>query len=375
MPPQKQNHRRTGLRERAGPWSLYYLLMNLAPMRKRKNSKKKALHFFCSSHCSQGLIRRSVLRLLHHRHEKGYRIPALHNSSFSLINHQTTPVRKQHLQPQNMNHVAASENASMAQASKLAASPISGTPSSYPVEVAPAVALVMSLNDKGAALLQANRADESIEQFAGALRLWESVAERLGSYDVGAGSCSFSTLETCISKSLAAPHFYATTTEEEDTMTKSIFSQAPGDRFIYRRSIRLTPEASTAAGPSSIPSGITLSLIIILNLAMAHHVSGIQNNNNRQKLQKAIQLYELAHRLQMEERISSPRATMIISNNVGEIHLAVGNVNKHHMCAQHLLSTTMFMVDCQGNISRAEMEGFFRNTSHLILRNTCAPAA
>jgi hypothetical protein len=81
--------------------------------------------------------------------------------------------------------------------------------------------------------------------------------------------------------------------------------------------------------------GVTLSLIIILNLAIAHHLSAMQNQNCRRRLQKALQLYEFAHYLQMEEDdICSPRATMIIANNVGEIHWALDNQSKHTICLQ-----------------------------------------
>jgi hypothetical protein len=121
---------------------------------------------------------------------------------------------------------------------------------------------------------------------------------------------------------------------------------------------------------------VTLSLIIILNLAMAHHVSAMEQQQScRRRLQKALQLYELAHQLQLEENVRSPRATMIVANNVGEIHRAVENHSKHAMCLQHLLSTMMFMIDCQLPVSSLELEGFFRNTSQLILHNNCAGAA
>ena len=121
--------------------------------------------------------------------------------------------------------------------------------------------------------------------------------------------------------------------------------------------------------------GITLSLVIILNLAMAHHLSAIEHGYCRKGLQKALHLYELAHELQLVEEIYSPRGTMIIANNVGEIHQAVKNHAKHTMCLQHLLSTMMYMIDCRIPTSSVELEGFFRNTTQLILHNNCASAA
>jgi hypothetical protein len=177
---------------------------------------------------------------------------------------------------------------------------------------------------------------------------------------------------------------------EPEPVDESFFLEASEDRFIYRRPIfyALVPPPSAAAQEApqeeelhryqdASSPGITLSMIILLNLAIAHHMSAVQNQNCRQKLQQALQLYEIAHRLQLEEEIGSPRVTMIISNNVGEIHRSVSNHDKHQLCLQHLLSTMMFMIDSHVAIGSGELEGFFRNTSQLISRNTmsCAEAA
>ena len=73
-------------------------------------------------------------------------------------------------------------------------------------------------------------------------------------------------------------------------------------------------------------------------------------------LKKALQLYELAYQLHIDstsdehyfnsdnERIGTLMFTMIISNNLGEIHRVVRNERKHKLCLQHLLSTIMYMV-------------------------------
>merc|ERR1712151_1247686 len=123
---------------------------------------------------------------------------------------------------------------------------------------------------------------------------------------------------------------------------------------------------------------------------MAHHLSAIDerqkggNKNGddavcRERLQKGLRLYELAHQIQLNQGISSPQATMIIANNVGEIHRAVHNHHKHTMCLRHLLSTMMYMVD--NNLQATEMQqtaewdGFLRNASQLMLSDNCAGAA
>jgi tetratricopeptide (TPR) repeat protein len=230
--------------------------------------------------------------------------------------------------------------------------------------------LTQQLNNHGARYIQVGNYEQAIATLVKALKLWEQVAV---DDTCTCGSCS---LDECILHTTRQDSPFPA-----DGASFKSFSHATQlcedmvdseDRFIYRRPIYASPKFMQQ-GHSP---GMTLSLIIILNLAMAHHLSAMQNQNCRRRLQKALQLYELAHRLQMEkEDICSPRATMIIANNVGEIHRAVDNQSKHAMCLQHLLSTMMYMIDCKIPVSTVELEGFVRNTSQLILNNNCAGAA
>lgn len=177
--------------------------------------------------------------------------------------------------------------------------------------------------------------------------------------------------------------------------------------------------------------GVTLSLIVLFNLALSYQLSAASMADNGNvpiercfsRLKKSRQLYELCYQLQLEEcPQSSLRFTMCIANNLAEIHRVEGNMIKYDGCLQHLLSTMMYMVDCQmcspasqirnngrGNpniqsqsmqagavttitsINEAQqvsedqqyynewleaiLDGFFRNTSKIILRDQVAPAA
>lgn len=229
-------------------------------------------------------------------------------------------------------------------------------------------AVASSLNDQGAKLFESGNYEDAIEVLVKALKLWEQV-------ETGqACQCKACPLDECIRASMPAT---AATMQHSSLLSKGIIDveiddyEEGDERFIFRRPI-FTPNSFQMNGHSP---GVTLSLIIILNLAMAHHMSAIEHDHCRKRLQKALQLYELAHQLQLEEEVCSPRATIIIANNVGEIHRAVKNYNKHTMCLQHLLSTMMYMIDCRVPVSSIELEGFFRNTSQLILHSNCASAA
>jgi tetratricopeptide (TPR) repeat protein len=204
--------------------------------------------------------------------------------------------------------------------------------------------------------------------------------------------------------------------------------------YVYTNALQVCPE-SILLGHNM---GVTLSLIIIFNLALAHHLMGIHGPTtatnqeaDTKLLTKALQLYELAYQLHVDEaqaaaaavppctlhhhvqeeeeeyledadsrRMAMLRFTMIVSNNLGEIHRVARNPYKHQLCLQHLLSTIMYMVDghflsqhgppsnatslnnatssmasTHRTLSEEELDGFLRNTSVLMLHDNCAAAA
>ena len=139
--------------------------------------------------------------------------------------------------------------------------------------------------------------------------------------------------------------------------------------------------------------GPTLPLIVTFNLALAHHLQAQSEGSfTRKTLQVVLKLYEISYSFHKEHQEQdlfdtqgSMRFNMILANNLGEIHRLAGNDSKYHMCLQLLLSATMYLVDCGGagatnseedaDSSSIELEGFFKNTSHLILQQQCAGAA
>jgi tetratricopeptide (TPR) repeat protein len=197
--------------------------------------------------------------------------------------------------------------------------------------------------------------------------------------------------------------------------------------FVYRRPLLVNKHCIEEMHNM----GITLSLIILFNLALAHHLKAITSftaskssstaattttatttthaKNKLQVLQQALQLYELAYQLRVDyiqqsqqEELNQPsnsnsngstnsdtdndtdditnnndeynrsmvgslRFTMIVSNNLGEIHRAAGNTEKHTMCLQHLLSAMMYMVDSDLLVlDSIGMDGFYSNVAPIM---------
>ena len=224
--------------------------------------------------------------------------------------------------------------------------------------------------------MEKGKYDEAIVSLIKALEMWECVENKQQEQE--STNC---TIDECILQ--GAQHQLHTVKRRRSSFTKLEVSEVQcfdesddtnKEGFIYSQPIRIPAQHASCVG------GHTLSLILILNVAMAHHQSALQKkrsgNHHRRLLEKALKLYELAHEILMESRICSPQATIIISNNVGEIHRSVNNEEKHRMCLKHLLSTMMFMVDNNVSIQNSkEWDGFLRNTSQLILQQNCAGAA
>jgi hypothetical protein len=168
--------------------------------------------------------------------------------------------------------------------------------------------------------------EQAIATLNKALNLWDQVAVH------DTCTCGSCTLDECILHTRrqdptfpadgASFKYFSPPTQVCEDMVDS------EDRFIYQRPIYASPKFMQQG---HFPS-VSLSLIIILKLAMAHHLSALQNHNCCRRLQKALQLYERVYHLKMEEEnICSPHANLIITNKVGEIHWALENQSKHAM--------------------------------------------
>lgn len=242
-----------------------------------------------------------------------------------------------------------------------------------------------------------------------------------------ASTCYPCTLDWCIAyseKNRSAIHSSPSNDDEPSTKKrrleetngkKSIFWRPPSDGktissrdgleddYIYCQPIRVDFEAGDMGG--------TLFLIIIFNLALAHHLQALGKRRKRDTIvRKTLQLYQLTHKCYLKllgkdseasrassisslvscSSVASFRFDMIIQNNISQLHRLVNDQNKYDRCRQHLLSSVMVALDYKNRVKsdnnnssstwndpRAmEIEGFLTNTASLILGDTqCAEAA
>jgi len=183
-----------------------------------------------------------------------------------------------------------------------------------------------------------------------------------------------------------------------------------GEGFIYRRPLLVSQKSIE----ENHYMGITLVLIVMFNLALTHHLMYLEakqtknsSSSDRERFfVKAVQLYELAYQsyldyVQQRERnqkrqqrrmslnsansnrrrghCGSLRLTMVLSNNLGQIHRAAGNTRKHGLCLQHLLRVIMYAVECglvNSVLNPSEFDGTYRNVSPIVFEESpCASAA
>jgi hypothetical protein len=147
--------------------------------------------------------------------------------------------------------------------------------------------------------------------------------------------------------------------------------------FIYRKGVYIPMTSQLASNQFCL----MLTLIIVFNLALAHHLASadetIDSKETINNLVKAARLYRLAHRLHTDENVCSPIYAIACVNNLGIVSKNLNDIDTYKSCFDHILSTIMFMVargeqDEIGN----DIYGFFQNAMNnqrSIVRT--APAA
>jgi len=207
----------------------------------------------------------------------------------------------------------------------------------------------------------------------------------------------------------------ATTQQQcHDDSSSKCCSRTQEDGFVYSRPLLVNKRCIE----DRHFMGVTLSLIILFNLALAHHLLAItelaQNDKTgtNSPLQQALRIYKFAYELYQDYKdqpvsslqpFSFPdhhnnnsnndeegsteysnraagnlKLTMIVSNNIGEIHRIAGDPIKHHRSLQQLLSLMMFVVNDRYKqivLDSSEMDGFYHNLLPFILDDVCAQVA
>ena len=165
--------------------------------------------------------------------------------------------------------------------------------------------------------------------------------------------------------------------------------------YVYQYPIDL-PTNNDEGNVGTSPSLVSVQCMTILfNLALTFHLRGLSQTHNLSdeerefSITNAIELYELCYEMMGNEHLNPGLFfLMSLANNLGHCHAMVQQLEKAQKCFEHLLSMQMYLTDAieqeQSNNrnDKAEtdkvvstFEGFFKNTSLLILNDCCASAA
>lgn len=281
---------------------------------------------------------------------------------------------------------------------------------------------VLKLNEIGSLHMKAGKLENAICVLTKALRLMRQSRDP----DVPT-HCHARSLDLCLEYS-DKMHWSKSKFEflfEENT---SPSAHSPAESaFIFQHPIQIHPqliESEHCVAP-------VLQLILTFNLALAHHLTVLKSKEactftrrknsstqNVAQLREILRLYQCVYRYHMKleqgrqhaikqqpnrdniptdskTTISSLRLSMILCNNIGQIHYIVNDMTKYKRCLQYLLSTIMFFVDRRrldgtqsGNHDvdddsllateqkdPSELKGYFCNATCLILSTQAAAAA
>jgi hypothetical protein len=149
--------------------------------------------------------------------------------------------------------------------------------------------------------------------------------------------------------------------------------------FVYSQPI-IIPTDDT---PSKFETNLLMTTsAIVFNMAIAHHLSGIQQGNDPRLLQKAVLCYEYSFNLSEVYRNKHTGScmyyTMAVLNNLGVCHRSLGQGELADKKFSILL-TSLLYVQTSPQKSTMNLKAFFGNVLYLALPSTRsvspAPAA
>ena len=171
--------------------------------------------------------------------------------------------------------------------------------------------------------------------------------------------------------------------------------------FIYREPIFIetTNNSDSCGNASSVVDDVedystTLSVTCVFNLALAHHLTAIDQDDDEQRLRVALRLYEVCYLMQRNsldqakntsssntnsssiEKMSLSH-TLGLVNNSGQIHKSLHQYKRANRLFQHLLSSLVLVSEMDeqdgedGNNDNSidQLEGLWKTASQLVLSN------
>jgi hypothetical protein len=218
------------------------------------------------------------------------------------------------------------------------------------------------VNNHGVSCLEEGDISKAIECFSVAFHAAKMVFP-------SSQSCWEGDLHTC-----SLDHFLITKAAQHEEIGSD------DEDYVYHQPI-VIPPVRAITHSESLACKMAVMSIIIFNLAMAHHLHAIADPkpySRVRRFEKAAKLYELGFELQGNQDDGYGNFySMAVLNNLGQVFRAIDEEEKASYCILRLLSTLMLVVERHGgnDHSVACVDGFFRTTSHVVLKEKEAAAA
>jgi hypothetical protein len=146
--------------------------------------------------------------------------------------------------------------------------------------------------------------------------------------------------------------------------------------FVYRHPIFIASESDSE-------NETVLSIILVFNMALSHHLIAMDLQHNaeattkrRIRLKLAVKLYKLGSSMQIESDIAlSATYTLATVNNWAQISKVLNNEKSSKRLFNHLVTSLMIIIESGATDEIDEIDGFMGNASKMILRECSFAAA
>jgi hypothetical protein len=252
-----------------------------------------------------------------------------------------------------------------------------------------------NLNNKSVSLIKEGRHDEAIVLLEEAITTvvqvakgcphqeqeQEQVAEmttKNDTNDIPSESTGYiGSFGVCPSGDLAS----STQTEEAMALDCSDVDGGAQSPYLYQEPVTVSGLPPASVDPDDAISAI--SFVILFNLSLAHHLSGISATEHEvgiKRLRTAQRLYECSFRLQAQNSHVDMLIATALVNNLSLVHKSLGDYYEAQQCDELLLSYVVLLVD-MGVVSsarqgqQATVDGFLGNVMHLVMAEAATASA
>jgi hypothetical protein len=180
---------------------------------------------------------------------------------------------------------------------------------------------------------------------------------------------------TPMPQNMFAPASHIASAPSNENNPCKTHSTHTGDmRFVFRDPIEIPFNAVAKSAPS--PRLFSkLSIVVMYNLALAFHLSSLQNFSV-ERLIRAKQLYEFTFQMHLQESCDVTLLySLALMNNLGLIYQVLSDSERSNQCFKNMLATMMFLLEANEAHTIKQWDGLLSNVMGYIFIEKDAAAS